>query len=75
MGGAPRNPAPRIHFWVWIAKPSGCHCTDVFGGNEHLSRCDRARDRARACVRVRAPAGGPEAWRVCKMQGYAQSTY
>ena len=28
MGGAPRNPAPRNHFWVRIVKPSGCHCTD-----------------------------------------------
>ena len=28
MGGAPRNPAPRNHFLVWIVKPSGCHCTD-----------------------------------------------
>ena len=32
MGGAPRNPAPRNHFLVWIVKPSGCHCTDAFGG-------------------------------------------
>ena len=31
MGGAPRNPAPRNHFLVWIVKPSGCHCTDAFG--------------------------------------------
>ena len=30
MGGAPRNPAPRNHFLVWIVKPSGCHCADVF---------------------------------------------
>ena len=28
MGGAPRNPAARNHFSVWIVKPSGCHCTD-----------------------------------------------
>ena len=28
MGGAPRNPAPRNHFLVWIVKPSGWHCTD-----------------------------------------------
>ena len=28
MGGAPRNPAPRNHLFVWIVKPSGCHCTD-----------------------------------------------
>ena len=28
MGGAPRNPAPRNHLLVGIAKPSGCHCTD-----------------------------------------------
>ena len=28
MRGAPSNPAPRNHFLVWIAKPSGCHCTD-----------------------------------------------
>ena len=29
MGGAPRNPAPRNHFWgVWIVKPLGWHCTD-----------------------------------------------
>ena len=28
IGAAPRNPAPRIHFFVWIVKPSGCHCTD-----------------------------------------------
>ena len=27
-GGAPRSLAPRSHFWVWIVKPSGCHCTD-----------------------------------------------
>ena len=32
MGGDPRNPAPRSHFSVWIVKPSGCHCTDAFGG-------------------------------------------
>ena len=35
MGGAPRNPAPRNQFLVWIVKPSGCHCTDAFGGEEH----------------------------------------
>ena len=35
MGGAPRNPAPRNHFLVWIVKPSGCHCTDAFGGNKY----------------------------------------
>ena len=29
MGGAPRNPAPRNHFLVRIAKPSGRHCTDA----------------------------------------------
>ena len=29
MGGAPRNPAPRNHLWVWIVKPSGCHCIDA----------------------------------------------
>ena len=28
MGGAPRNPAPRSHFLVWIVKPSGRHCTE-----------------------------------------------
>ena len=28
MGGAPRNPAPRNHLSMWIAKPSGCHRTD-----------------------------------------------
>ena len=28
MGGAPRNLAPRNHFWARIVKPSGCHCTD-----------------------------------------------
>ena len=28
MGGAPRNPAPRSHFLVWIVTPSSCHCTD-----------------------------------------------
>ena len=32
MGGAPRNPAPRNHFFVWIVKPSGCRYTDAFGG-------------------------------------------
>ena len=25
MGGAPRNPAPRNHFLVWIVKSPGCH--------------------------------------------------
>ena len=25
--------APRNHFWVWIVKPSGCHCRDALGGN------------------------------------------
>ena len=35
MGGAPRNPAPRSHFLVWIVKPSGCHCTDAFGGKTY----------------------------------------
>ena len=27
MWSAPRNPAPRNHCFVWIVKPSGCHCT------------------------------------------------
>ena len=31
-GGAPRSPAPRNRFLVWTVKPSGCHCTDAFGG-------------------------------------------
>ena len=35
MGGAPMNPAPRNHFLVWIVKPSGCHCTDAFGGKTY----------------------------------------
>ena len=35
MGGAPRNPAPTNHLLVWIVKPSGCHCTDDFGGNKY----------------------------------------
>ena len=35
MGGAPRNLAPRNHFLVRIVKPSGCHCTDAFGGNKY----------------------------------------
>ena len=34
MRGAPGNPAPRNHLLVWIVKPSGCHCTDAFGGKE-----------------------------------------
>ena len=37
MGGARRNLAPRNHFLVWIVKPSGCHCTDAFGGNKYRS--------------------------------------
>ena len=32
---APRNPAPRNHFLVWIVKSPGCHCTDAFGGKEY----------------------------------------
>ena len=39
MGGAPRNPAPRKHFLAWIVKPSGCHCTDAFGGEKHIVEC------------------------------------
>ena len=39
MGGAPRNPAPRNHFFVWIVKPSGCHCTDAFGGTKPIVEC------------------------------------
>ena len=35
MGGAPRNPAPRNHFLVWIVKPSGCNCTDAPGGKTY----------------------------------------
>ena len=35
MGGAPRNPAPRNHFLVWIVKPSGCHCTEALGGKKY----------------------------------------
>ena len=35
IGGAPRNPAPRNHCLVWIVKPSGCHRTDAFGGNDY----------------------------------------
>ena len=34
IGGAPRNPAPRNHFLVWIVKSPGCHCTDALGGEE-----------------------------------------
>ena len=30
MGGAPKN-----HFLVWIVRPSGCHCTDAFGGDNY----------------------------------------
>ena len=43
MGSAPRNPAPRSHFLVWIVKPSGCHCTDghwksrVFTEDQNIS--------------------------------------
>ena len=37
VGGAPRNPAPRNHFLVWIVKPSGCHCTDAFGEKKSQS--------------------------------------
>ena len=33
-GGAPRNSAPRNHFLAWTVKPSGCHCTDTFGGEK-----------------------------------------
>ena len=35
MGGAPGNPAPRNHFLVRIVNPSGCHCTDAFGGTTY----------------------------------------
>ena len=35
MGGAPRNPAPRNHFFVRIVKPAGCHCTDAFGEKKY----------------------------------------
>ena len=35
MAGAPRNPAPRNNFLVWIVKPSGCHCTDAFDGKSY----------------------------------------
>ena len=35
MGGVPRNPAPGNHFLAWIVKPSGCHCTDAFGGKTY----------------------------------------
>ena len=28
MGGAPKSPAPRSHFSVRVAEPSGCNCTD-----------------------------------------------
>ena len=38
MVGAPKNPAPSHHFWVWIVKPSGCHCTDAFGG-QNIVEC------------------------------------
>ena len=40
MAGAPRNLAPGNHFlvWMWIVKPSGCHCTDAFGG-KHIVEC------------------------------------
>ena len=54
MGGAPRNPAPRSRCLVWIVKPSGCHCTDALGGNEHRnvttplrSTSPRGRERER----------------------------
>ena len=36
MGGAPRNPAPRNHFLVWIVKPSGWNCTDALGGEKTI---------------------------------------
>ena len=40
MGSAPRNPAPRNHFWAWIVRPSGCHCTDAFGGTNISQSAD-----------------------------------
>ena len=40
MGGAPRNPAPWNHFSVRTVKPSGCLCTDAFGGEKkHVVEC------------------------------------
>ena len=35
VGDAPRNPAPRNHFLVWILKSPGCHCPDAFGGKDY----------------------------------------
>ena len=68
MGGAPRNPAPRKHFLVWIFKPSGCHCTDALGGKTYrrvptpprscslLSDSSRGRAQANRCS---PPGRGP----------------
>ena len=39
MGGAPSNPAARNQVWVWLLKPSGCHCTGAFGGQTKLVEC------------------------------------
>ena len=44
MGGAPRNPAPRNNYLVWIVQPSGCHCKDghltsrVFTEDQQISQ-------------------------------------
>ena len=38
MGGAPRNPAPRNHFLIWMFKSPGCHCTVVFG-EQNIVEC------------------------------------
>ena len=53
MGCAPRNPAPRNHFLVWIVKPSGCHCTDG-----HLTSRAFTEDPNRI-VECRPPLGAP----------------
>ena len=42
MGGAPRNPAPRLQEsgLVRMVKLSGCHRTDAFGGGKkHIAEC------------------------------------
>ena len=57
MGGAPRILAPRNHFLVGIAKPSGCHSTDALGGKKHIVECRPL---------LRAPPPSPTCPWVCR---------
>ena len=86
MGGAPRNPALRNHFFVRTVKPSGCHCADAFRGKKCRRVPTPPRDTspfsdvrgASACDELWTPVcekAGTRAWKAAntRAQGFLEA--